>query len=77
MGKIGKTFTIDHKVYTWLANHAEKEGKKESYVVNAMLTNLKRHYETWTCPKCDSTNSNDYTNCHNCEYILDFKDMPK
>jgi len=70
MGKIGKTFTIDHKVYTWLANHAEKEGKKESYVVNAMLTNLKRHYETWTCPECNATNDNQFTDCHGCDYIL-------
>ena len=70
MGKIGKTFTIDHKLYTWLANHAEKEGKKESYIINAMLNNLKRQYETWSCPECNATNDNQFTSCHDCDYIL-------
>ena len=56
MGKVGKTFTIDHELYVWLADHAEKEGKKESYIINAMLTNLKRQHETWTCPECNGTN---------------------
>jgi len=56
MGKVGKTFTIDHKLYVWLANHAEKEGKKESYIINAMLNSLKRQHETWTCPECTGTN---------------------
>ena len=64
MGKVGKTFTIDHELYTWLSNHAEKEGKKESYIINAMLNNLKRQYETWSCPECNATNANRFTSCH-------------
>jgi len=73
MGKVGKTFTIDHELYTWLANHAKKEGKKESYIINAMLNNLKRQYslsETWSCPECNATNTNRFTDCHGCDYIL-------
>jgi len=34
-----------------------------------------RQNQTWNCPKCDSTNDNQFTNCHSCEYILDFKDV--
>jgi len=70
MGKVGKTFTIDHELYTWLANHAKNEGKKESYIINAMLNNLKRQYETWSCPKCNATNANQFTVCHGCDYIM-------
>jgi len=64
MGKIGKTFTIDHNLYTWLANHAEKEGKKESYIINAMLTNLKRQYETWICSICGGYNDLKNKSCY-------------
>jgi len=68
MGKVGKTFTIDHNLYTWLADHAEKEGKKESYIINAMLNNLKRQFETWSCPECNATNDNQFVTCHDCDY---------
>ena len=64
MGKVGKTFTIDHELYTWLANHAEKEGKKESYIINAMLTNLKRQYTTWTCSICGVSNDLENKSCY-------------
>jgi len=64
MGKVGKTFTIDHELYVWLADHAEKEGKKESYIINAMLTNHKRQYTTWTCSICGTSNSNDNKSCY-------------
>jgi len=64
MGKVGKTFTIDHELYVWLANHAEKEGKKESYIINAMLTNLKRQYTTWTCLVCGASNGLKNKSCY-------------
>ena len=64
MGKVGKTFTIDHELYVWLADHAEKEGKKESYIINAMLTNHKRKYTTWKCSVCGTSNSNDNKSCY-------------
>ena len=77
MGKVGKTFTCDVKVLLWLEEYAIRQHKKESYIVNEMLYELKRMTETWNCPKCDSTNDNQFTNCHSCEYILDFKDIVK
>jgi hypothetical protein len=64
MGKVGKTFTIDHELYVWLADHAEKEGKKESYIINAMLTNLKRDYTTWTCSVCGVSNDLKNKSCY-------------
>ena len=75
MGKSGKTFTIDIKILDWLEDYAKKQKKKESAIVNAMLNSAKRQDESWTCPECDSINANDFTTCHNCEYILDFKDV--
>ena len=77
MGKVGKTFTLDMKVLFWLEEHAKKNHMKESARVNGMLRSAMRQNQTWNCPKCDSTNDNQFTNCHSCEYILDFKDIVK
>ena len=75
MGKVGKTFTCDVKVLLWLEQYAKKQKKAESHIVNAMLNSAKRADESWICPECDSSNANDFTDCHNCEYVLDFKDV--
>jgi sugar/nucleoside kinase (ribokinase family) len=77
MGKIGKTFTIDLDVYNWLVRHAEKKNRKVSFVVNLALRKIKSQTEMWTCPECGVSNGNEYTDCHKCDYILSFKDMPK
>jgi len=75
MGKVGKTFTCDVKVLVWLEEYAIRQHKKESFIVNDLLYELKRQTETWNCPKCNATVDNQFTKCHSCEYILDFKDV--
>jgi len=77
MGKVGKTFTFDVKVLIWLEQHAKKQHKKESYIVNSMLNSAMRHDQTWTCPECTAVNDNQFSNCHSCDYVLDFKDIVK
>jgi len=77
MGKVGKTFTFDVKVLIWLEQYAKKQNKKESYIVNSMLNSAMRHDQTWTCPKCTAVNDNQFSNCHSCEYVLDFEDIVK
>jgi len=52
MGKVGKTFTLDLKVLAWLEEYAKKQKKKESAVVNLLLSEAKRQSETWKCPEC-------------------------
>ena len=56
MGKVGKTFTLDLQVLAWLADYAKKNNKKESAVVNELLSSAKRQAETWTCSICDGNN---------------------
>ena len=75
MGKVGKTFTLDLQVLMWLADYAKKNNKKESAVVNQLLNSAKRQDESWICPKCQASNSNQFTDCHGCEYILSFADV--
>ena len=75
MGKVGKTFTLDLQVLMWLADYARKKNKKESAVVNQLLNSAKRQDESWICPKCQASNSNQFTDCHGCEYILSFADV--
>ena len=75
--KIGKTFTIDLDIYNWLEEHARKKNRKVSYVVNMALRQIKQTTQQWQCPKCEKYNANEFTTCHNCEYVLDFKDLPK
>jgi len=77
MGKVGKTFTVDVKVLVWLEEYAIRQHKKQSLIVNDLLYELKRQTETWNCPKCNATVDNQFTKCHSCEYILDFKDIVK
>jgi 3-methyladenine DNA glycosylase AlkD len=69
MGKIGKTFTIDLDIYTWLEQHAKDKNRKVSYVVNAALRQIKREVETWDCPECNKNNANQFKTCYNCEYV--------
>jgi ribosomal protein L40E len=66
--KIGKTFTIDLDIYNWLEQHAKDKNRKVSYVVNQALRQIKRTVETWDCPKCQSNNSNQFNDCHKCDY---------
>ena len=73
MGKSAKTFTIDIKVLAWLEEYAKKENKKESAIVNSILNSAKRQDESWTCPKCQASNDNRYSDCHGCEYVLSVK----
>jgi len=73
MGKVGKTFTFDVKVLIWLEQYAKKQNKKESYIVNSMLNSAKRQDESWTCPKCQASNDNRYSDCHDCEYVVSVK----
>ena len=75
MGKVGKTFTCDVQVLVWLEKYAKKQKKKESAVVNAILKSLKRQDESWICPKCQASNSNQFSDCHGCEYVLSFADV--
>jgi len=75
MGKVGKTFTCDVKVLLWLEEYAKKQNKKESAIVNSMLNSAKRQDESWTCPKCQASNDNRYSDCHGCEYVLSFEDV--
>jgi len=77
MGKVGKTFTCDVKVLLWLEQHAKKEHKKESFIVNSMLNSLMRQASSWKCPECTAINDNQFTTCHSCDYVLDFKDIVK
>ena len=70
MGKVGKTFTLDLQVLMWLADYARENKKSESSVVNALLNSARRLEITWICPKCQVANSNDFTDCHGCEYVL-------
>ncbi len=56
MGKSGKTFTIDIKILSWLEEYAKKQKKKESAIVNQLLTSAKRQSETWTCSICEGHN---------------------
>jgi len=77
MSKVGKTFTFDVKVLIWLEEYAKKEHKKQSYIVNSMLNSMMRQTQTWKCPECTAVNDNQFTSCHSCEYILDFKDIVK
>jgi len=77
MSKVGKTFTFDVKVLIWLEEYAKKEHKKQSYIVNSMLNSMMRQTQTWKCPDCNAINDNQFTTCHSCEYILDFKDIVK
>ena len=77
MGKIGKTFTIDIDIYNWLEQHAKDKNRKVSFVVNKALRQIRRTTQQWQCPKCQKYNHNQYSDCHNCEYKLDFKDFPK
>jgi len=73
MGKVGKTFTCDVKVLLWLEQYAKKQKKKESAIVNSMLNDAKRAAESWTCPECQASNDNNYSDCHGCEYVLSVK----
>jgi len=75
MGKVGKTFTFDVKVLIWLEQHAKKQHKKESYIVNSMLNSMMRQEETWKCPDCSAINDNQFITCHSCPYdnVLDVK----
>jgi len=77
MAKIGKTFTIDLDIYTWLEQHAKDKNRKVSYIVNAALRKIKEQVQTWTCPECGASNGNQFSDCHKCDYILSFKDIPK
>ena len=77
MTKIGKTFTIDLDVYNWLEQYAKDKNRKVSYMVNLALRRIKEQTQTWKCPKCKVSNGNEFTTCHNCEYVLDFNDIPK
>jgi len=77
MTKIGKTFTIDLDIYNWLVQHAKDKNRKVSFVVNLALRKIKSDAQTWKCPKCGSSNGNQFNHCHKCEYKLDFKDFPK
>jgi len=70
MGKVGKTFTFDVKVLIWLEQHAKKQHKKESYIVNSMLNSMMRQEETWKCPDCSAINDNQFTTCHSCPHVL-------
>jgi len=56
MGKSGKTFTIDIKILSWLEEYAKKQKKKESAIVNQLLTSAKRQSETWICSMCEGNN---------------------
>ena len=73
MGKSGKTFTIDIKILAWFEEYAKKQGKKESAIVNSMLNSLKRQDESWNCPECNASNSNDFSDCHGCDYVVSVK----
>jgi len=77
MGKSAKTFTIDIKVLAWLEEYAKKQNKKESYIVNSMLNSEMRRTQTWKCPECTAVNDNRWTDCHDCDYVLDFQDIVK
>ena len=68
MAKIGKTFTIDIDIYTWLEQHAKAKDRKVSFVVNQALRQIKRNVETWDCPKCGKNNANEFKSCWNCEH---------
>jgi sugar/nucleoside kinase (ribokinase family) len=77
MTKIGKTFTIDLDVYNWLVQHAKDKNRKVSFVVNLALRKIKNQTQTWTCPECGTSNGNQFSDCHKCDYVLSFKDVPK
>ena len=62
--KVGKTFTIDMKVYAWLHYHAKEQKRSESYIVNALLNSAKRQTETWICSKCGVSNNVDNKSCY-------------
>jgi len=64
VGKIGKTFTIDLDVYQWLEQHATKEKRKVSYIVNAALRQVKRTTQQWKCPMCNTYNDNASLSCY-------------
>jgi hypothetical protein len=64
MGKIGKTFTIDIDIYNWLEQHARKENRKVSFVVNQALREIKRSLQTWKCSVCGMYNDNESTSCY-------------
>ena len=63
MAKIGKTFTIDIDIYNWLEQHARKENRKVSFVVNQALREIKRSIETWKCSVCGMHNNNENQSC--------------
>jgi hypothetical protein len=63
MGKIGKTFTIDLDIYTWLEQHAKDKNRKVSFVVNKALRQIKRISEQWQCPVCNTYNDNRSLSC--------------
>jgi len=62
--KVGKTFTIDMKVYAWLHEHAKENKRSESYIVNAVLNSTKRSTETWICSECKEPNNIDSKSCY-------------
>ena len=64
MTKIGKTFTIDLDVYNWLVDHAIKEKRKVSFVVNAALRQIKRTTQQWKCPICNTYNDKASLSCY-------------
>jgi len=75
MGKFGRTFNIDIQVLQWLEEHAKKNKRKVSYIVNAGLRQMMRQNQSWDCPECKANNDNQFTNCHKCDYVLSFKDL--
>ena len=70
MGKVGKTFTVDLENLVWLEQYAKKEKKKESHIINKMLTVSRRTEQTWNCPECQAVNDNQFTTCHSCPHEL-------
>jgi hypothetical protein len=70
MSKVGKTFTVDLENLVWLQNYARQHRKKESAIVNEMLTASRRTDQTWECPECQAVNDNQFQTCHSCPHVL-------
>ena len=67
MSKIGRSFTIDTKVWVWLEEYALKVNKKKSDIVNqALKERLEPIMAVWSCYKCDAENSIQFKKCWKC-----------
>jgi len=68
VSKIGRSFTIDTKVWVWLEEYSLKVNKKKSDLVNLFLKErLEPVMAMWSCYKCDAENNIQFNECWKCQ----------